>query len=427
MDSRRRITNTKSAEESSFLSEPSKELTPPKGRPDWRLTYTFVDWAPYIDSDFHVVNKGETHLVRRIRSWTPSLTTALKLLIAFRLIPAVWLHITDCDETYNYWDPLHYLLYGSGFETWEYSPTYAIRSYAYLLIHALPLRLFQFISGINRDHLFFLLRTILSASCALCELYFYNGVRQKFGNSAARVVLLIQLFAPGMFIAAPAFLPSSFALCCSLVSLGALFHRHRFIAVAATAVGALLGWPFAAITGVPVALELVRTGRLRYLIAYALLSGGVCGAAILLVDSYYYGRVAFPPLSIVLYNVFSSQHGGSELYGVEPWTYYIFNLILNYNVAALLSIAFLLLLIPAAFILRWPFMLFVDMISILSGFLLWLLIFFMQPHKVRCWICLIKNFRIFNLENNVFPLGGTVSVSNISSHCILCVFGAPYF
>jgi len=34
-------------------------------------------------------------------------------------------------------DPL--LLYGSGFQTWEYSPTYGIRSYAYLLLHILPL------------------------------------------------------------------------------------------------------------------------------------------------------------------------------------------------------------------------------------------------------------------------------------------------
>ena len=33
----------------------------------------------------------------------------------------------------------HYLLYGSGFQTWEYSPTYGIRSYAYLLLHILPL------------------------------------------------------------------------------------------------------------------------------------------------------------------------------------------------------------------------------------------------------------------------------------------------
>ena len=30
-------------------------------------------------------------------------------------------------------------MYGSGFQTWEYSPTYAIRSYGYLLLHILPL------------------------------------------------------------------------------------------------------------------------------------------------------------------------------------------------------------------------------------------------------------------------------------------------
>lgn len=28
--------------------------------------------------------------------------------------------IHDCDEVFNYWEPLHYLLYESGFQTWEY-------------------------------------------------------------------------------------------------------------------------------------------------------------------------------------------------------------------------------------------------------------------------------------------------------------------
>ena len=26
----------------------------------------------------------------------------------------------DCDEVFNYWEPLHYILYRSGFQTWEY-------------------------------------------------------------------------------------------------------------------------------------------------------------------------------------------------------------------------------------------------------------------------------------------------------------------
>ena len=33
---------------------------------------------------------------------------------------------------------MHYLMFGSGFQTWEYSPKYAIRSYAYVVLHTIP-------------------------------------------------------------------------------------------------------------------------------------------------------------------------------------------------------------------------------------------------------------------------------------------------
>lgn len=49
----------------------------------------------------------------------------------------------------------------------------------------------------------------------------------------------------------------------------------------------------------------------------------------ILVDSYYYGKVVFANLNIVLYNVFSSN--GPELYGTEPFYYYMINLFLNFN------------------------------------------------------------------------------------------------
>ncbi|PIO65702.1 hypothetical protein TELCIR_12612 [Teladorsagia circumcincta] len=29
-------------------------------------------------------------------------------------------------KVYNYWEPLHLLLFGKGLQTWEYSPVYAI-------------------------------------------------------------------------------------------------------------------------------------------------------------------------------------------------------------------------------------------------------------------------------------------------------------
>ena len=52
--------------------------------------------------------------------------------------------IQDCDETFNYVEPLHYLLHGYGRQTWEYSPTYAIRSWTYIAMHALLLNLLTY-------------------------------------------------------------------------------------------------------------------------------------------------------------------------------------------------------------------------------------------------------------------------------------------
>lgn len=46
-------------------------------------------------------------------------------------------HVCNCWRLVMF-SQMHYLLYGAGMQTWEYSPLYAIRSYAYLWLHALP-------------------------------------------------------------------------------------------------------------------------------------------------------------------------------------------------------------------------------------------------------------------------------------------------
>lgn len=61
---------------------------------------------------------------------------AFALLAAARLLSAGLNIIHDCDETYNYLEPLHFLLHGSGLQTWEYGAQFALRSYLYLLLHA---------------------------------------------------------------------------------------------------------------------------------------------------------------------------------------------------------------------------------------------------------------------------------------------------
>ena len=59
------------------------------------------------------------------------------ILLASHVVAAFYHPIQDCDEVFNYWEPTHYLTDGHGFQTWEYSPVYAIRSWAYAGLHAL--------------------------------------------------------------------------------------------------------------------------------------------------------------------------------------------------------------------------------------------------------------------------------------------------
>lgn len=54
------------------------------------------------------------------------------------------------------------------------------------------------------------------------------------------------------------------------------------------------------------------------------------------IDSLYYGKLVVAPFNIVFYNVFTSH--GPDLYGTEPWTYYLFNGFLNFNFIFIFSL-----------------------------------------------------------------------------------------
>ncbi|CAM9914877.1 unnamed protein product, partial [Choristocarpus tenellus] len=49
---------------------------------------------------------------------SPSIPIATLFIVLVRMLSAGTTCIGDCDETFNYWEPLHYLLYGFGFQTW---------------------------------------------------------------------------------------------------------------------------------------------------------------------------------------------------------------------------------------------------------------------------------------------------------------------
>lgn len=281
-----------------------------------------------------MILREDTHLES---PWTPKGYTAFKILLSARLCAAVWNIVGDCDETYNYWEPMHYLMFGKGFQTWEYSPTYAIRSYAYLWIHALPISLYKILFSTNKMMLFYILRCVLAFASALCEIYFYKGVCKQFGANTGRITLAVLLLSAGMFISSTAYLPSSFCMYMTLLSMGAWFLGHLQVAILSTAASAILGWPFAGIIGVPIALDLLlRRRHYGFFIKWCMVALVLFLVPSIQVDFHYYGKLVIAPLNIVMYNVFTEH--GPDLYGVEPFSFYFLNGFLNFNVMFILAL-----------------------------------------------------------------------------------------
>lgn len=82
--------------------------------------------------------------------------------------------------------------------------------------------------------------------------------------------------------------------------------------------------------GIAIILLLVRR-EWKNLVAFftkIIIMTVVIQAAVLWIDYQHYQKWVSPNWNILMYN---TKAGGDELYGVEPWTYYIKNLLLNFN------------------------------------------------------------------------------------------------
>lgn len=64
-------------------------------------------------------------------------------------------------------------------------------------------------------------------------------------------------------------------------------------------------------------------------IKWVFISAVVIAIPMVWVDSVYFGKIVVAPLNIILYNIFTSH--GPNLYGTEPFSYYIINGFLNFN------------------------------------------------------------------------------------------------
>lgn len=284
-----------------------------------------------------------------VRTLQPSVGMAL-VLVAARVCAAYFVPTTDCDETYNYWEPAHYLLYGTGKQTWEYAPQYALRSWFFVWLYAAPAWAVEQITGavgvvVAKPALYYGTKMLVAALTAAAELYMLRGCAKRFGNRVAKSVFLVLLGSAGIAQCAGAFLPSSFAMSWYFIAAGGWLrltgptaiartkHRPAAVCVAAVAALTIVGWPFAALVGVPIALDVLFTVPLARSVSLALASAGVCAVAVALCDARYYCRLVFSTWNIVKYNVFGEEGRGPDLYGVEPWHFFFRNLTLNFSLS----------------------------------------------------------------------------------------------
>lgn len=312
------------------------------------------------------------------------------LLLVIRTIGAFVNPISDCDETFNYWEPMHFLLYGFGLQTWEYSPQFALRSYAYLYPYAavakaanLTQTILPLASAIQSPKIlqFYALRIALATLSASAELSLIRAVATSFTPQLALLLSISLASSPGMFRAASEFLPSSFAMLCITAAHSAWLRRSHFLAVFFVALASLLGWIFAAIVGLPIALDIInfqRRGLINFVL-YAAASGLPIVAVMCAVDSWHFGRFVLAPLNHILYNVFPSPGTGSQLYGTEPALFYAINLFLNVPVAAILFILYPFVLIVLTIV--KPMSAVRSRVTLVAGAYLALVVFVSQPHK----------------------------------------------
>ena len=101
------------------------------------------------------------------------------------------------------------------------------------------------------------------------------------------------------------------------------------------------------------------------------------------VDTFFYHKVLFVPWRIVSYNVFSGTSRGPDIFGTEPWHFYIRNLLLNFNAWFILAMCAGPILLLSFITQHRPFSITRFWRSMIFSlpFYLWFAVFTSQAHK----------------------------------------------
>ncbi len=189
-------------------------------------------------------------------TWLTFITANIFMLIlTTRTMSALYNLVWDCDEVFNYWEPLHFIIFGSGLQTWEYSPAYSLRSYLYIYLHAIPIWPFKLIAN-SKITIFFMLRFFLAFTASKIETYFFHSLlratsQTKNLQNLAYFYLAASLTNTGMFLSVTSFLPSTFSMYLVMLAYAAWLNNPRSkLSIFSIGLAVILGWPFAAILGI---------------------------------------------------------------------------------------------------------------------------------------------------------------------------------
>ena len=184
--------------------------------------------------------------------------SAFYIFLSVNMLAALYAPIQDCDEVFNYWEPTNYLNRGFGLQTWEYSPEFAIRSWTYVVLHAIPGKLASFFSS-KTTFEFYFIRAALGVVCALCETRLFSTVSRILNYRVGMMLLLVMVLSPGMFHASVAYLPSSLAMYTAMLGTAAFMDWRGGLktnqGIMWFGIGAMIGWPFSAALILPFIAE----------------------------------------------------------------------------------------------------------------------------------------------------------------------------
>ncbi|KAH1854539.1 hypothetical protein KXX54_005325 [Aspergillus fumigatus] len=321
------------------------------------------------------------------------LNVTLYVFLISNFVAAALAPIQDCDEVFNFWEPAHYLDHGYGLQTWEYSPAYSIRSWLYVSAHAGVGKIVSIFSS-DKTSEFYTIRFVLAAVCAACETRLYSAICRTLNPRVGLLFLIIVAFSPGMFHASAAFLPSSFTMYTSMLGLASFLDwrggQKTAQGIMWFGLGAIMGWPFAGALIIPLLLEEVAisfiAGTLGNLFV-DIFKGIIRCLAILgveiAVDYLFFQKFAIVPWNIVAYNIFGGEGRGPDIFGTEPWTFYIKNLLLNFNIWFVLAVSAAPILVLQAIFRSQAtnVQTLLRTVTLVTPFYMWLAIFTIQPHK----------------------------------------------